>query len=320
MLTPFSSKGSSILAAEVPSTTGPDVWSDWLLHLRHADDAELGRAVRAEVERYVDRVLDAARLGPGMTLADIGAGDGAVAFRAIERVGATLQVVLTDISPALLGHAEALARERQAHGQCRFLLCPADRLAGVADASVDAVTTRAVLAYVADKPAALREFYRILKPGGRLSIAEPVLQDDAFMAVALRTQIESGTVNPQDRFLPLLHRWKAAQFPDTHEKLASSPIANYSERNLFEYARRAGFSEVHLELHLDLLPTANTSWEVFLRGSPHPLAPPLNVILAQQFSAEERSYFEQIMRPLVESTSATNVHRIVYLSGSRPIA
>jgi hypothetical protein len=33
----------------------------------------------------------------------------------------------------------------------------------------------------------------------------------------------------------LLHRWKAAQYPDTHEKIANSPIANYSERNLIVY-------------------------------------------------------------------------------------
>jgi ubiquinone/menaquinone biosynthesis C-methylase UbiE len=305
--------------AEASAPPRGDAWSDWLLHLRHSDDPDVERLVREDVARYVDRVLDAAQLAPGMTLADIGTGDGAVAFRAIERVGADLQVVLTDISPAMLGHVEALAEQKHVRGQCRFLQGSADRLAGIEDASVHVVTTRAVLAYVADKPAALREFLRILRPGGRLSIAEPILQDDAFMAVALRVQIESGTANPQDRFLPLLHRWKAAQFPDTHEELARSPIANYSERNLFEYARRAGFIDVHLEFHIDLLATTNTSWEVFLRGSPHPLAPPLKVILAEQFNPEERGLFERVMRPLVESSEATNVHRIVYLNAKKPM-
>src|ERR1700690_196626 len=305
---------------DVPLRSGSDVWSDWLLHLRHSDDPELGRIVRADVERFADRVLDAAAIAPGMTLADIGTGDGAVAVRAIQRGGSTLRVLLTDISPALLTHVEARAVERGVREQCRFILCSAEQLAAVPGASVDGVTTRAVLAYVADKPAALREFLRILKPGGRLSIAEPVLQDDAFMAIALRIQLDSGTANRDDRFLPLLHRWKAAQFPDTHEKLATTPIANYSERNLFDYARRAGFNSIHLEFHIDLLPTINTSWEVFLRGSPHPLAPPLSVILAEQFNPEERAHFEQVMRPIVETSEATNVHRIVYLSATKPLS
>ena len=39
---------------------------------------------------------------------------------------------------------------------------------------VDVVTTRSVLIYVKDKAASLREFYRVLKPGGRLSVFEPI--------------------------------------------------------------------------------------------------------------------------------------------------
>ena len=44
----------------------------------------------------------------------------------------------------------------------------------MADGSVDVVTTRSVLIYVKDKAAALREFYRVLKPGGRVSLFEPI--------------------------------------------------------------------------------------------------------------------------------------------------
>jgi len=303
-----------------PSDSQSDVWSEWLLHRRHADDPAFAHIVRAEVERYVDRVLDAARLTAGMTLADIGAGEGPVAFRAIDRVGPSLRVLLTDISAALLAHAETLAIERHVRQQCTFLHCRADQLTEISDASVDVVTSRAVLAYVADKSAALREFRRILKPGGRISIAEPILQDDAFMATALRTTIETTAVQSQDRFLPLLHRWKAAQYPDTHEKIANSPIANYSERNLFEFVRRSGFIEIHLELHIDMLPSIITSWEVFLGGSPHPWAPPLSIVLKEQFTPEEREVFEQVMRPIVESPDAVTTTRIVYLNAIKPLA
>jgi ubiquinone/menaquinone biosynthesis C-methylase UbiE len=302
---------------DTPPESNSDIWSQWLLHGRYGDDPAFIEVVRADVERYADRVLDAARLAPGMTLADVGSGEGLVAFRAIERIGPALHVILTDVSAPMLRHAQMLATQRQVQGQCAFLQCPADKLDQIADGSVDVVTTRAALAYVADKSAALREFHRVLKPGGRISIAEPIFQDDAFAASALKTIVESKTDHSQDRFLPLLHRWKSAQYPDTNEKIANSPIANYSERTLFDVVRGSGFVQIHLELHIDMLPSIITSWEAFIEGSPHPWAPPLSAILKEQFTAEERKFFEQIMRPIVESPDAVNTTRVAYLSASK---
>ena len=203
-----------------------DLWSQWLLHGRYADDAQFRRAVTAAVDRYVERLLDGAQLAAGQTLLDVGTGEGVVAFRAIERVGTDLRVWLTDVSRPILQHAEKEAAGRGVRGQCTFLHCSADSLEGVADASVDAVVTRSVLAYVPDKTAALREFHRVLRPGGRISLAEPVFQDDALAALAIRSVIDSspaGRVNP---LTVLLHRWKAAQYPDTEEKIRKSALAN----------------------------------------------------------------------------------------------
>ena len=298
--------------------TRADVWSEWLLHRRHADDPEYGAVVRRVVQSYADRVLEGAQLAPGMTLVDVGAGEGLVAFRAIDRVGAALRVVLTDISASMLRHAESVAARKNVHGQCAFVECTAENLNGIDDASADVVTTRAVLAYVGDKSAAFREFHRILKPGGRISLAEPILQDDAFYARALRNRVQDKGSQSSDRFLTLLHRWKAAQFPDTAELCANSPIANYSERDLVNFARGCGFGEIHLQLHIDVMPSLVTSWEVFLGTSPHPLAPSLNQILAEQFSAEERQYFEHILRPIVEAGRSIATDRVAYLQAKKP--
>jgi len=297
-----------------------DVWSEWVLHRRHADNPEYDQIVRSAIERHADRILDAAGLAPGMTLADIGTGDGILAFRAIERMGPTLGVILADISNPVLAHARQQAVQRNVQHQCTFFQCPADKLTGIQDATVDAVTTRAVLAYVPDKCAALREFHRVLKPGGRISLGEPIFRDEAFKACVLKKHLDASPPQSQQRFLTLLHRWKAAQFPDTEEGIDQSPITNFSERDLLRFVHDSGFVELHLELHIDVRPSSVTSWDVFIGTSPHPLAPPLGVILAEQFTSEERIFFEQILRPTVEARQSASTDYIVYLSATKPFA
>lgn len=296
----------------------PDIWSDWLLHRRIAGDRESDCTLRANVERYADRVLDGAQLAQGMTLLDVGAGEGLVAFRAIARTGPSLHVILADISAFMLHHARTCASEKGILGQCEFFEAAADRLECVEDDVVDVVTTRSVLAYVADKSAALREFYRVLKPGGRISIAEPIFRDEALSASAMKIILDARTPDSQERLMPLLHRWKAAQFPDTEKKIAQSPLTNYTERDLVYLAHKSGFAGIHLEFHIDVDCASETSWEIFLNKSPHPLAPPLAVILRDQFTVEEQKFFEKSLRPTVESGDFINTGRMAYLTARKP--
>lgn len=58
--------------------------------------------------------------------------------------------------------------------RCRFVRAAAEDLGPIPDASVDVVTTWSVLIYVADKRRAFAEFFRVLKPGGRASLFEPI--------------------------------------------------------------------------------------------------------------------------------------------------
>src|SRR5580700_314868 len=93
------------------TSTDSDAWSEWLLHGRHGGDTKYQQTIRDDVTKYADRVLDAARLSEGMTLADIGTGDGLVGLRAIERIGPSLNVLMTDVSSPLLRHVETLATQ-----------------------------------------------------------------------------------------------------------------------------------------------------------------------------------------------------------------
>jgi ubiquinone/menaquinone biosynthesis C-methylase UbiE len=275
--------------------------------------------MRGRLEYYADRVLDGAGLAAGMTLADIGAGEGLIAFRAIERMGPSLRVVFADVSAPMLQHAETLAVDRGVRNQCVFHRCTAENLKDIKGGSVDVVATRAVLAYVADKRAALHEFYRILKGGGRISLAEPILHDEALAVSALKTIVESLPVGHPERVLPLIHRWRAAQFPDTPEKIAANPMTNYTERDLVQFAQASGFAEIHLEFHIDLLPFSMTSWEAVLGSSPHPWAKPLNVILKEQFTAEERQILEQALRQTLSAPNSVAIERIAYLTATKPL-
>lgn len=299
-----------------------DEWSGWLLNRRHGGDAAQAARVREVVGGYVERVLDAvladgAMLAPGMAMADIGSGEGVVAWRAIERAGPGLRVVLTDISAPLLRHAQARAQALGVAAQCRFVECGAERLEGIESASLDAVTSRSALAYVADKPAALAEIFRVLKPGGRVSLAEPVFRDEAQAACAMRVLLErAGTA---DALLPLLHKWKAAQFPDTEAAMAASPLTSYGERDLLRLAQKAGFAALHMELHVDVRPNETTDWAVFCAAAPHPWAPGLGEIMAARFSPGERRVLEAALRPEVEAGRLTTASRMVFLSAKKPL-
>jgi ubiquinone/menaquinone biosynthesis C-methylase UbiE len=294
-----------------------DIWTQWLLHRRHGNDAEFATRLDDQLHRIRDRVLDAAGLGPGMTLADVGSGEGLIAFGAVARVGPSLRVIITDASVPLLRRCEDYALARGIASRCTFVHATADHLEEVQDGSADVVTCRAVLAYVADKKGAFSEFHRLLKPGGRLSIAEPILRDQALEAHAMAKSFSDTSETSWSPILDLLHRWKAAQFPATEEALRSDPLVNYTERDLVAWARAAGFAHVHLEFHLDVQPASETSWSLFLAVAPHPWAPTLGEILRDQFSELERRRFEEVVRPLIESGRWVSTSLIAYLVATK---
>lgn len=295
----------------------PDIWSTWLMDTRHGGDLAVEQVMREETECFADRVLSAIDVKPGMTLLDVGTGDGLIAFRAIGRVGPTLKVILTDISRPLLAHTQNVATANGFDSQCVFHECPADKLTSIGDSSVDIIVTRAVLAYVPDKAAALSEFFRVLKPGGVISLCEPIMRDEAFGVYMLKKLVEEDSLLSKDRLLEIQCRIMAAQYPSTLEAIAQNPTTNFTERDLIHLARSAGFSDVHMELHIDSKPTRQTNWKTFLGSSPHPMARSVTEIVAEHLSENEREYFQEKYRPIVEGGSMITTTRIAYLTARR---
>lgn len=292
-------------------TDGPDRWHRWLLDVRFGGDAA---ACQQDLTTFLypvrDMVLDRARLQSGDTLLDVGAGDGLITFGALERLGPSGQVIFSDVSADLLEHCRKAATAEELLDRCRFVLASADCLADVDDASVDVVTTRSVLIYVKDKAAALREFYRVLRPGGRISLAEPI---NVLMSLSDPDLFGGYDVTPVKALAA-----KVKALYDSIQPPGVDPMLDFDDRDLVGHAVDAGFETVDLELRVGVRSARKpVPWERFLRMSGNPLMPPLAEAMGQVLTPAEFAEFTDWLRPLVEAGKGRERIAMAYLTAAK---
>lgn len=296
-----------MVAVIEPSDQSKDRWHRWLLELRHGRDPGYAQQVRRELQPVRDEVLDRAGLRAGDTLLDVGAGDGLIGFGALERLGPHGRVIFSDISADLLDHCRALAQAAGQLGRCEFVRAAADRLTGIDDASVDVVTTRSVLIYVADKAAAFAEFRRVLRPGGRVSIFEPI---NSLMQECNQELFFGYDIRPIAGIAAKVAGPYAALQP-----AGTDPMVDFDDRDLVRLAEQAGFGEVRLDLRVEVRSSQSpTPWERFLRSSANPNVPPVGDVLARVLTAEEQGAFAAHLRPLVETGRGQYRRAVAYLT------
>jgi arsenite methyltransferase len=150
----------------------------------------------------------------------------------------------------------------------------------------------------------------VLRPGGRLSIFEPI---NSF-----------GFPEPDDRF------WGFDVTPvaDLKRKLSEAyrrhagdaTLVDFDERDLLEFADRAGFRETRLDYEATLAhggqaPWGNElrSWDVFLNTAPNPLAPSLAEAIDEALTPEEAERFLRHLRPLYDARATTGRFAVAYL-------
>jgi ubiquinone/menaquinone biosynthesis C-methylase UbiE len=293
----------------MPNT--PDRWQRWLLDVRFGGDPEARQHDLTEFLYPVrDKVLDKAQLRADDTVLDVGAGDGLIAFGALERLGPEGHVIFSDVSQSLLDHCRKAAEAEGVLERCRFLLAPADQLSAVADGSVDVVSTRSVLVYVKDKAGALREFYRVLEPGGRISLFEPIN--------VLMSDGDPGRFDGYDTQPVRALQAKVDALYESIQPRGKDPMRDFDERDLLRHAEEAGFSVMDLELRVTVKNTRRpVPWERFLRMSGNPLIPPLGEAFDRTLTADEIITYTEHLRPLVESGTGQERRAAAYLTATK---
>jgi arsenite methyltransferase len=268
-----------------------DCWKEWLLKHRYGGSEASKRAHLEGMSKIRDRILKNAELKTGETLLDVGTGEGLIGFGALETEGT--RVIFSDISEPLVDLCQEIATQTGVSNRCEFIIADATDLSGIPDTNVDVVTTRSVLIYVADKEKALSEFFRVLRPGGRISIFEPIAKVYQQFTANRYFGIDVRPIKD------LFDKIKGYGSPDD----ATKTMSDFDDRDLVRMAIDAGFIHAKLELEIQVgkAEFAHRDWETLYNQSPNPLVPTLRQQVESSLTQPEQERFMSYMKEQVES-------------------
>jgi SAM-dependent methyltransferase len=131
------------------------------------------------------------RIEEGVVVLDLGCGAGTDLLIAAQMVGESGHVIGVDMTPAMLRVAAASAREMGIADRVELHESLIEHLP-LPDAEVDIVISNGVIDLVPDKDAVFAEIDRVLKPGGRLQIADVVIHKEVSEDARKRIDLWTG--------------------------------------------------------------------------------------------------------------------------------
>ncbi|MFZ0181378.1 MAG: methyltransferase domain-containing protein [Candidatus Dormiibacterota bacterium] len=298
-----------------------DVWATWLRTGRDGGSAAMRAENLSRLAAVRDQILERAAIRPGDTVLDVGTGQGLLGLEALQRSAPDGRVIFSDISEPLLDDcrsavAEVAVTDRagfvlaSATDRAGFVLASATDLSEIATASVDVLVERAVLLFIEDRARAFSEYHRVLRPGGRVSLGEPL---NSWMGRDRPGYLWGYDVTAVIDLERKLHDEDRAE-GSTDDDL----LCGFDDRDLVAMARAAGFERVETHTELALAPPpARDDLDVFLDTAPNPLAPTTRALMAAALTAGEAERFTAVLRDALHEGRGERRHAMTYLRAWR---
>lgn len=155
-------------------------------------ESELSRVPDASVESFagVANHWLLGRIEPGAVVLDLGCGAGTDLLIAAQMTGPTGRVIGIDMTASMLDRARASAAE-MGLGNVELHESLIEALP-LENASVDVVISNGVIDLVPDKDAVFDEIDRVLRPGGRLQVADVVIHNEVSEDARARIDLWTG--------------------------------------------------------------------------------------------------------------------------------
>ena len=262
-------------------------WRKW-----HAHIAAFSRGA-------TEAILEAAQLRPGLRVLDLASGVGDPALSIAAEVAPAGRVTATDLGPGMMSLAEELARKKGITN-IEFREANAESLP-FADESYDVLTCRFGIMFFPDLRKALRECFRVLKPGGRAAFVAWGKKEQPFFGTTAGILLKHVPVPPPP--------------PDPD----GPSMFMFGERDRLRRAlEAAGFTSVHEEARIvngHWAGPPEEYWEQFSE-----VAAPFRPLLAQLSPQEKAAATAEILTALKRFWNGRELNmplEIVIASGTR---
>jgi arsenite methyltransferase len=292
----------------VPDT---DVWAAWLRTGRDGGSAALRAENLAHLATFRDRILDRADIRSGDTVLDVGTGQGLLGLAALERTGKRGRVIFSDISQPALDDCRAEVEAMAASDRATFIRASATDLSAVASESVDVLVERAVLLFIEDRRRALDEYHRVLKPGGRLSLGEPI---NSWMSSDQPGYVRGYDVTDVIDLERKLHETQRSASATNKDDV----LCGFDDRDLVAVTRAAGFLRVEAQTDLALAPPpVRDDLDVFLDTAPNPLASSIRALMNAALTEDEAVRFTAALDRAMREGRGERRHAVTALRAWR---